>query len=244
MTPEGLGAATGRAPWVPGVNVADCQHRNGTAATDARFIYEPAVGPHDPPSRDCGCGLYAWHTLTRLAVYDEQRRMNALFGGSGRELRVFGAVAGWGRVITHRDGWRAEKARVLAFAVKEDTPFMRHLGDMLKGMYGVPLVPFDMLQLEGARHAAAVPNSLLPKPKSKWPEDRWGASAHWFASAQSLAPPPSFLAWVAQTGDVKDETTEPVKEGDVLNEVMKRKTRNAALEKQEKFLRRKRNKRP
>lgn len=168
ITKDGLGAVTGRAPWVPGVNVADCEHRNGHGPRqDGTLIgfYLSSKGeviePHVPPSAECGCGLYAWHTLDGVLDYHHQRSMWSLV--EGKALTIYGAIAGWGRTYAHRDGWRAEKARILAFAVRDDTEFMQALGRFLADMYKVPLVPFDMLQLEGARHAAAVPDDMLPK---------------------------------------------------------------------------------
>lgn len=189
VTKDGLGAATGRAPWVPGVNTASCEHSRGRKEVREPIYHsllEKGIPPHSAPGVECGCGLYAWHTLDSLKNYEEQ--LSTLIRGGGRgDLSIYGAVAGWGRTIAHKSGWRAEKARVLAFAVREDTDFVRGLGSLLADMYGVPLVPFDMLQLEGARHAGAIPNKLLPKPEPAPPIDYSG----WF-----LQPPGSGFAVV------------------------------------------------
>lgn len=203
ITKDGLGAVTGRAPWVPGVNVADCEHRNGhDPGQDGTLIgfYLSSKGeviePHVPPSAECGCGLYAWHTLDGVLDYHHQRSMWSLV--EGKALTIYGAIAGWGRTYAHRDGWRAEKARILAFAVRDDTEFMQALGRFLADMYKVPLVPFDMLQLEGARHAAAVPEALLPpKPKPREPDPIVGSWQHLVYAN------PMSVRWTVESGGAK-----------------------------------------
>lgn len=64
----------------------------------------------------------------------------------------------------HATGWRAEYARILALAVGDDaTDFERAMAAGIAQHHQVPLVPFDMLQLEGARHASGVPEALIPE---------------------------------------------------------------------------------
>lgn len=63
--------------------------------------YEYVAGEHDAPHNFCRCGLYAYnfeHPLVEVS-------------GS----MAHGAVIGWGRIILHEHGWRAEFARPVAF---------------------------------------------------------------------------------------------------------------------------------
>lgn len=148
LTPDGLGAATSRKGWQPGVNQAECQ-KIDMYSLFGRYTQE---GCEHAPQQDCACGLYAWHTLDQLAEYNPSVGM-----------RLYGAVAGWGRMFSHHDGWRSEYARVVAFAVKDDTPFMRAIAQVVADQYKVPLVPFDMLQLQGALHAQPMPAEHIPE---------------------------------------------------------------------------------
>lgn len=143
---EGLQPLTGQHPWEPGVNQAVCERRNRVAYFYGG--YEPTTTPraHASPDGDCGCGLYAWHEL------DQLRRNH-----DGSEVPiVYGAVAGWGRTIVHQDGWRAAKARILALAHASSMPLAVDIMGVIASHYRVPIVPIEMLQLEGARHAESV----------------------------------------------------------------------------------------
>ena len=70
-------------------------NRPTTASCDLRT-------EHTAPALRCTCGLYACYTLRDTALYVSE------------EDSVFGAVLGWGRVFLHADGWRAQRAQVLA----------------------------------------------------------------------------------------------------------------------------------
>jgi hypothetical protein len=71
---------------------------------------------HRPPVLECQCGYFAFSNLDLLAreVIDVDR----LIDGS----LVLGRVKGWGRVIPHEHGWRAEFARPLAFYELSELP--------------------------------------------------------------------------------------------------------------------------
>lgn len=69
-------------------------------ADNTRHVKHQEVAPH----WDCSCGIYAWsdsyfssHKLDRPLVTDRL---------------VYGEVRGWGRVIVHDNGWRAEHCEV------------------------------------------------------------------------------------------------------------------------------------
>jgi hypothetical protein len=101
--------------------------------------------PHDEatvPELDCTCGLYAYHSLS-LGGYDGR-----LAQADGADLRiVWGAVAGTGRVLAYRDGWRAQFARPVAILQESRSD------DQLRGMagqLGVPLVSSAELERAAA----------------------------------------------------------------------------------------------
>ena len=106
-----------------------------------RAVCRPPAGigsPHTPhdkatvPQLDCTCGLYAYHSLS-LGGYDGR-----LAQTDTADLRiVWGAVAGTGRVLAYRDGWRAEFARPVAI-LHESRPDaqLRGMADQLD----IPLV--------------------------------------------------------------------------------------------------------
>lgn len=60
---------------------------------------------HDQPAENCVCGLWA------------NARIKPDHGGF-----VCGAIVGWGRVILHEDGFRAQYARLLALLDDDDYP--------------------------------------------------------------------------------------------------------------------------
>lgn len=171
--------------WTPGINESVCRRLNATSGLYyAGELEEIARGhpAYHAPNSNCSCGLYAWHTLERL-----RHRNNGFFYVGEPPIEIFGAVAGWGPAVVHNTGWRAQYARILAIAVAEhETPFVTAVAQGVAQHHGVPLVPFDMLQLEGARHASGVPEALIPEPE---PEALFihNASLHIGAGAKSTA---------------------------------------------------------
>lgn len=117
--------------WVPGENVATCPREM-----------------HPAPQTGCGCGLYAHYELGQVPASVSFDRNN---GGI-----LVGAVAGWGRVILHPDGWRAEFAKVIAL-------FRRGPADALERcerLYGAPVLndPHELPALD----AEEVPVHMRP----------------------------------------------------------------------------------
>lgn len=86
---------TGGEPWPPDEDmVAKCQRTAG----------------HAPPVYDCGCGLWAFHSLKELS-----ERYSWTGGGLMTDMgTISGVVSGWGEVIPYDNGWRSEVARVEA----------------------------------------------------------------------------------------------------------------------------------
>jgi hypothetical protein len=99
--------------------------------------------PHEPPHPDCQCGIYAYHRPGVQAYYGEWEW-------------VEGVVSLWGRIEAHRDGLRAQHARVCALARKPG-PVER-----IAARIGVELVDRDGLRDEAARFGAPLPPALMP----------------------------------------------------------------------------------
>lgn len=108
---------------------------------------------HEAPAPDCECGLYAYHSLQEL----------------GPDDGVIGVVAAWGRLEVHHDGFRAERARILALARTDCEVFepetFRHI-EAVAARYHLPLVPLRQLESVGMEHGSPVPPRFRPdRPK-------------------------------------------------------------------------------
>jgi hypothetical protein len=57
---------------------------------------------HEPPNRDCCCGIHAVHTVADAARYLHARSPHERRGLS----RVVGTVNVWGRIVEGERGWR------------------------------------------------------------------------------------------------------------------------------------------
>jgi glycine cleavage system H lipoate-binding protein len=76
-----------------------------------------------------------------------------------------GAIGAWGDLEVHRSGFRAEYATVLALAVGRGLPpSLREPHERAAERYGVELVSQELLEVTGLRHAAPIPEALLPGP--------------------------------------------------------------------------------
>jgi hypothetical protein len=150
-----------RIAWEPGINVARCNCAvHGALAfdwswRDGRRVLEPHP-LHDAPGADCTCGLYSWRRPRATWARD------ARFA-SGR--RVCGAVASWGRIQVHGDGFRAEKACVVTLAYPRETaPEALATLERVAARYGVELVALDSLEEAASRHGSPLPDQLRPDP--------------------------------------------------------------------------------
>lgn len=106
------------------VNFAFVWNKEVVSADCAYCSDPPSKERHDRYGR--GCGIYAMHrpeplhAITWRAIYAPP---------------IWGAVEGWGRVIWHRDGWRAQFARVLALVLTDD------ISATISKAYGIPCLP-------------------------------------------------------------------------------------------------------
>lgn len=100
---------------------------------------------HPAPEDGCGCGLYAWHE-----VPDDVEPNNY----------VLGAVVGWGRLLVHEDGFRAEYARPIALALR--TPEQRGSRAPIAARYGLPVLDPAQLAAFAGEFGAAVPFAERP----------------------------------------------------------------------------------
>ena len=124
--------------WAPGENVASCRQPTN----------------HVAPVDDCRCGFNAYHSRTPLA---------SLYG----KRYVAGAMAAWGEIETHKDGFRAERACVVALCFESgDGQGRRSAIDAVARRYGIESVPRSMLHA----HAAKFGRSLVPlRPRNPAP---------------------------------------------------------------------------
>jgi hypothetical protein len=129
-----------RYPWRPGVNTAHCNCGSWRSLRfesfwrDGRRVLAPA-GEHPAPDAECECGLYAWR---------RPRRAGSQTPTAGSPLLVIGAVASWGHLQVHKDGFRAEHACVVTLANHPETK--RDALDALRRIatrYRADLVPLD-----------------------------------------------------------------------------------------------------
>jgi hypothetical protein len=154
-------------------------HRSWASATETAAC-SARRPPHTAPHQRCECGLYAWWRLDETAV-GQAADAAATALGLGSLGAVLGAVVGWGdRVVLHREGWRAGRARIVALAQPDEQlcagMLQRYLARVepsaewaaqrtaralwasgavlgcLAAVYGVPLVPQRGLEIVAAEH--------------------------------------------------------------------------------------------
>ncbi|MDQ3630230.1 MAG: hypothetical protein M3417_02920 [Actinomycetota bacterium] len=132
-------------PWRPGDNLAEC------------LLVHVGKAPHDAPRNDCDCGFYGWHEVVSIP-----RRLP--------DDLVAGAISGWGDLEVHEDGFRAERARVLALGMPEKPGGIAPAGARAATVrYGVPLVPIAELAAAAAPFGAALGPDARP-PHARFTE--------------------------------------------------------------------------
>ena len=108
------------------------------------------AAPHASPHRDCRCGIYAYHRPGAQSYY-------------GEWLWVEGVVTVWGRVEAHRDGLRAEHARVELLACPDRTdPARRRAAEGVAARLGVPSSPPATWPRQGPRSARPCRRRCFP----------------------------------------------------------------------------------
>lgn len=153
-----------RAPWEPGINTARCNCVVRGALSfdwslrDGRRVLETHP-EHEAPSADCTCGLYSWRRPRPAWKHGHRFASGTV---------VCGAVASWGRLQVHGEGFRAEHACVvtLAYPPGVDARAMQKL-ERVAARYGVELVALDRLEEVASRHGSPLPDSLQPETESK-----------------------------------------------------------------------------
>jgi hypothetical protein len=153
--------AVNQRPWKPGINEAWCDV--DASRMGLRFQSPPTPSePHLAPAADCSCGFYARFSLadvsTDALVMDIHKTSNPW---------VAGAIAAWGSVHVHHDGFRAEKACVIALSTSVEMPVMqRDLIEWTAESYRVACVDDLDLEREASLHGTPLPKDVRPaKPK-------------------------------------------------------------------------------
>jgi hypothetical protein len=178
-------------PWRPGINHARCRtHDPGYAGAlwaqrHASIYIESNPEPHTTPDPDCECGLYALHDLDLIRGHEPE---TIVF--------IIGAVAAWGRLEVHWDGFRAEYAQIVALvpphggSTAGGWPGL----EVLQRVYQVPFVTADRLQAEAERHGRSLPaDARPPRPDERYDMPPlvvgWGGAPH--AVGTMMLPPSS-----------------------------------------------------
>jgi hypothetical protein len=106
--------------------------------------------PHASPNPRCRCGIYAYHQ-PQLAPY------------VGEFEWVGGIVTAWGRIEVHRDGLRAEHARIEALALQPGWGPARvaRIGRVAARL-GVDVVAHAELAAAAASYGGLLPDALMP----------------------------------------------------------------------------------
>ena len=104
------------------------------------------LAEHASPHPDCQCGIYAYHR-------------HGVRNWFGEFDWVEGIVTVWGRIEAHRDGLRAEHARIEALVRdRERAPVIERLASRL----GTDLVDRPDVAEAASRYGAPLPAALLP----------------------------------------------------------------------------------
>jgi hypothetical protein len=132
--------------WQDRVMHAACFDANRTLTRGVGWLHEP----HDSPHAACQCGIYAYYTPGPRSWF-------------GEAYWCEGVVSAWGRVVVHRDGFRAEHARVEALAVP---PSLRRFGatqvERAAAALGIPAIAHDDLDDFAAELGGGMPAALRP----------------------------------------------------------------------------------
>lgn len=170
--------------WQPGVNHAECRLRQVRTVELGRREAEDT--PHDAPGGDCECGLYCMHSISgELLAW-------------GQRGAAVGAVVVWGRVAVHREGMRAEYARIVALGLPDRavlSPSLRQQHEQIAARYGVPLVPVVQLEEEALRHGIKLPEELLPEQPKRGREETFNQILKYTHGAHTQAYTRALQGW-------------------------------------------------
>lgn len=157
--------------WVPGENVATCIRSES----------------HRAPVGGCTCGIHAFHTLQNRQLGE----FHDLFG-------AVGAIAAWGEMEVYANGFRAERAAVMALIDNPRLPRPRRA--MLRraaDRYGVPLLAREELMPYAWMATAPLPLFELHGIRE---DDRRGYVPEWHVWAE----PADGLVTVGPTEGLRD----------------------------------------
>lgn len=102
--------------WFPGANEAVCRQSQ---------LHVPTLdSPHRAGASGCSCGFWCLHRLSEVA-HNVPRPQPMSDGGGPAGLNtytVWGSIVGWGQCTRQGNGWRCERAQVVAFM---DVPVQR-----------------------------------------------------------------------------------------------------------------------
>jgi hypothetical protein len=141
ITPDGLTSPRTGVLWSEPVLAAECHPRT------AESLISP---PHRAPGRDCSCGIHGYFRPGYETSKVDYRG-------------VTGIITVWGEVELHRDGVRAQFARVEALGVYARwTRRQKAAVDDVAGELGVDVLDLHDLEAAAARYATAVPGDLIP----------------------------------------------------------------------------------
>ena len=137
-----------RIPWREPVAHADCHRSSLTGVLFEQHWLEEA---HESPHPTCKCGIYAYH--------EPKSRPPMTYLRS-----VWGIVTLWGRLEVHRDGMRAQPARVEALALSSEwAPPQRNALRAVAEALGVDLVEHEDLRSAAGDYGKPVPEALRPE---------------------------------------------------------------------------------
>lgn len=157
---------------------------------------------HLVPDQRCECGLYASHSpmipVESRAVYELLGKMTLKISEQGAEeyMVVVGAVVGAGRVLVHRDGWRAEQSMPIAL-IRHPEPRFAGRTEAVAERYQIPVVG-SIQELERITQAAAprAPGELIPSKEEfiSWERKR---------VAELLLDDPGSFSEIKRRGELK-----------------------------------------
>lgn len=153
----------GAPPWRPGVNEAKCvkrstsdgYHFGGGLSFGMDYKYEVRNEPdHDVPSEKCTCGFYAYTDNLHAEVKSHAK--------NGEEP-VLGIIKGTGRTLIGTQGFRCEKAEIVAFrdptrgGIKSDPWRTRQLAHLRRVYPDIPILGNRSALLEFAPLTETMP---------------------------------------------------------------------------------------
>lgn len=163
-------------PWHRPTRTAVCQP-NGRATARAltatgtkpktavlaaqRIIEHQRTRPdHDAPGIACSCGLYAYHDVKSLAEHLTYHPAVA-------------AVHGWGEIVVHPRGYRAQHMRIVALAIPDDlrdgiaADRLAEATRRAAAWWRVPLLGLDELTASLREFGDPIPAELIPHEDRK-----------------------------------------------------------------------------